>query len=306
MKTHNAAAAGRRSGLTLIEVLATVFVLGLGLIMVGAAFPVGIDQMRRTKEDTYAAELARSAMNMIRAQCAQGFAQCATAGGSGFTGPGFGSSTPFPMADMSFAAGSGTSGQYTGMAVCDPTAAFGALQQDLVSNPNVLAYGQGGNTLYNPANVIAGSTVANNTLVCIPVLTRMASPLGSGRVEGAGVPLFRVTLVVVKKTGQTGANGAPMPLFAKGTASGTGVISVAGTMPDGSQMAQSVNVDDGVLISYGSPASGDVRTGYVYRVVDNQGGGNLILDDNPGLSGSSSDCLVFFNFVTAYYAYIGG
>jgi Tfp pilus assembly protein PilV len=309
---------GRRSGLTLIEVLATVFILGMGLIMVAAAFPVSIDQMRRTKEDTQAAELARSAFNVIRAQ---GFARSATpaAAGAGFSGTGF------TMAGMMTAAGGGN-----GIALCDPTATGAALWTvDLLSNPNALAYGPGG--LYQTSNLISASgttlTFATGTLVCIPVLTRMVSPTamananGITRVEGAGVPLYRVTLVVVKKTSQVDVNNMTasptLPLFSRITSSpgSLGPNSIgAGT----SQVSFNVNVDDGVLVSYGAPpvpnVSGmyDYRTGAVYRIVDrgfgNNGGVNmLVLDDNPGLpSGINTDCIVFFNFVAAYYAYIGG
>ncbi|MBN2581994.1 MAG: hypothetical protein JXL80_02925 [Planctomycetes bacterium] len=62
--------AGRRvtSGLTLVEILATVFIMGLGLIMVAAAFPVGLDQVRQSVEDTQSAMAARSAMEIIRSQ----------------------------------------------------------------------------------------------------------------------------------------------------------------------------------------------------------------------------------------------
>ncbi len=58
----------RASGLTLVEVLATVFIMGLGLIMVAAAFPVGIDQVRRSVEDTQSSMAARSAVELLHGE----------------------------------------------------------------------------------------------------------------------------------------------------------------------------------------------------------------------------------------------
>ncbi len=58
----------RASGLTLVEVLSTVFIMGLGLIMVAAAFPVGIDQVRRSVEDTQSAMAARSAVELLHGE----------------------------------------------------------------------------------------------------------------------------------------------------------------------------------------------------------------------------------------------
>jgi len=56
------------SGLTLVEVLSTVFIMGLGLIMVAAAFPVGIDQVRRSVEDAQSAMAARSALELLHGE----------------------------------------------------------------------------------------------------------------------------------------------------------------------------------------------------------------------------------------------
>jgi len=58
----------RASGLTLVEVLSTVFIMGLGLIMVAAAFPVGIDQVRRSVEDTQSSMAARSAVELLHGE----------------------------------------------------------------------------------------------------------------------------------------------------------------------------------------------------------------------------------------------
>lgn len=53
-------------GMTLLEVLAAVFVLGMGLIMVAGAFPVGAHQTRLTVEQTESAVFARSAAELCR------------------------------------------------------------------------------------------------------------------------------------------------------------------------------------------------------------------------------------------------
>lgn len=58
----------RASGLTLVEVLSTVFIMGLGLIMVAAAFPVGIDQVRRSIEDTQSSMAARNAVELLHGE----------------------------------------------------------------------------------------------------------------------------------------------------------------------------------------------------------------------------------------------
>jgi hypothetical protein len=51
--------------MTLMEVLAAVFILGMGLIMVAGAFPVGMLQTRLTKEQTDTSVLARSAVSLV-------------------------------------------------------------------------------------------------------------------------------------------------------------------------------------------------------------------------------------------------
>ncbi len=55
-------------GMTLMEVLAAVMVLSMGLIMVFGAFPVGIDQTERMILQTDGGILARSAVGMLRAR----------------------------------------------------------------------------------------------------------------------------------------------------------------------------------------------------------------------------------------------
>ena len=62
-----AAVRGRvRAGMTLIEILAAIFILGMGLIMVAASFPVALSQTQGMKDETQSAMAARSAMAVVR------------------------------------------------------------------------------------------------------------------------------------------------------------------------------------------------------------------------------------------------
>jgi len=56
------------AGMTLLEVLASIFILGMGLIMVAGAFPVGADQTVRSARLTEMATLGRSAVEISRSQ----------------------------------------------------------------------------------------------------------------------------------------------------------------------------------------------------------------------------------------------
>lgn len=53
---------GRLGGMTLVEILAAVLILGLGVIMVTAAFPVGMRQSQEMVRDTRGGEAGRAAM----------------------------------------------------------------------------------------------------------------------------------------------------------------------------------------------------------------------------------------------------
>lgn len=66
MKTLHSAKTRSASGMTLMEVLAAVLILGLGLIMVYGAFPVAAIQSRQTMEVTEASVLGRSALDLSR------------------------------------------------------------------------------------------------------------------------------------------------------------------------------------------------------------------------------------------------
>ena len=58
----------RRAGFTLTEILMATGILGVGLTMVAAVFPVAVDQSRRSQDATMAALSARSVCAPIRAQ----------------------------------------------------------------------------------------------------------------------------------------------------------------------------------------------------------------------------------------------
>jgi len=66
MRILNVGVGRTASGMTLMEVLAAVFILGLGLVMVAGAFPVAALQTRMTVDQTESATLARSALEMCR------------------------------------------------------------------------------------------------------------------------------------------------------------------------------------------------------------------------------------------------
>jgi len=66
MRTANVGVGRTASGMTLMEVLAAVFILGLGLVMVAGAFPVAALQTRMSIDQTESATLARSAVELCR------------------------------------------------------------------------------------------------------------------------------------------------------------------------------------------------------------------------------------------------
>ncbi|MCL2645997.1 MAG: prepilin-type N-terminal cleavage/methylation domain-containing protein [Phycisphaerales bacterium] len=58
-----------RRGLTLIEVLIAVFILGIGLIMVITVFPVGGEWTRQATEATIAQNVAQNALAILQTHC---------------------------------------------------------------------------------------------------------------------------------------------------------------------------------------------------------------------------------------------
>ncbi|MCL2639900.1 MAG: prepilin-type N-terminal cleavage/methylation domain-containing protein [Phycisphaerales bacterium] len=58
-----------RRGFTLVEVLIAVFILGIGLIMVIAVFPVGGEWTRQATESTVSQNVAQNALAILQAHC---------------------------------------------------------------------------------------------------------------------------------------------------------------------------------------------------------------------------------------------
>jgi prepilin-type N-terminal cleavage/methylation domain-containing protein len=59
------------SAFSLIEVLIAIFILGIGLLMIAAIFPVGGNWTRQSAEETVAQSVARSAVSLIQRRYAQ-------------------------------------------------------------------------------------------------------------------------------------------------------------------------------------------------------------------------------------------
>jgi len=64
--SHSATRRGVRRGLTLVEVLLAVFILGIGVISIAAIFPAGIAQQRQSNDDTIGSIVADNAIALIR------------------------------------------------------------------------------------------------------------------------------------------------------------------------------------------------------------------------------------------------
>lgn len=68
----------KRRGFSLIEVLLAVFILGIGIISIGAIFPAGIVQQRQSLDDALGPIVADNALAILRAKLSQsdfGFAE---------------------------------------------------------------------------------------------------------------------------------------------------------------------------------------------------------------------------------------
>jgi prepilin-type N-terminal cleavage/methylation domain-containing protein len=61
-----------KKGFTLIEVIAALAIIGLGLVGILSLFPVGIDASKRAGDLTHATELARGVLNQIRSAAKTG------------------------------------------------------------------------------------------------------------------------------------------------------------------------------------------------------------------------------------------
>ena len=67
-----------RRGFSLIEVLLAIFILGIGIISIGAIFPAGIVQQRQSLDDALGPVVADNALASLRAKLSQndfGFAE---------------------------------------------------------------------------------------------------------------------------------------------------------------------------------------------------------------------------------------
>lgn len=255
----------RASGLTLIEVLSTVFIMGLGLIMVAAAFPVGIDQVRRAVEDTQSAMVARNALEFLHGE-----------------------------------------NIFQNMTEDD--------WNDLVVDSKVVTWPQGVNDssnyyrVHNPWRqlyVDHQTTTAMwppepGDLLWRAFLTRLT--------ETDEVPLFRVTIVVVKYSRQSPELYIPPtkehPEYAQLVSSRTLKVS-ANNMNNGKQVTapskQVAGVAEGDYLM-------DPYTGYCYRVVKFHRSNfwlELATKTDPQIPNGTT-CRVFGNVVGVYYTMISG
>lgn len=64
--------AKRQKGFTLIEIIASLAIIGLGLVGIMSLFPVGIDASKRAGDLTNATVLGQSVMNQIRSAAKKG------------------------------------------------------------------------------------------------------------------------------------------------------------------------------------------------------------------------------------------
>ena len=58
-------------GFSLIELLLSIFILGIGIISIAAVFPAGIIQQRKTQDDVMGPVVAEAAMAAIRTHLSQ-------------------------------------------------------------------------------------------------------------------------------------------------------------------------------------------------------------------------------------------
>lgn len=62
----------RRAGFSLIEVLMSIFILGIGIISIAALFPAGIKQQQQSTDDILGPKVAKAAMSIIRNKVSSG------------------------------------------------------------------------------------------------------------------------------------------------------------------------------------------------------------------------------------------
>ncbi len=335
--------AGRKvgAGLTLVEILATVFIMGLGLIMVAAAFPVGLDQMRQSVEDTQSAMAARSAMEIMRSQ-------------NLFQNMYNLSSTEWKAKLGSIATMSKEARRRENLGVftsTNPTQPIHLNHSDFafrVWNPLRAAYGGGGPDGYASDEVLAEDDTRNNPCASKTdedgqgkTLGSMMWPPVSGDLVwrafltrlnfGANeLPLFRVTIVVCRYTDAGPELYTPADntarvqgsTWADEVAAPTRWTPTSATYPcskawPASRRVSNVGCSAGQVRCSGQSAEIKVmaegnyilnpKTGFCYRVAKIADDMTWFeLADKPGAIPSGTTCPVFSNVVGVYYGLLSG
>lgn len=332
--------AGRKvgAGLTLVEILATVFIMGLGLIMVAAAFPVGLDQMRQSVEDTQSAMAARSAMEIMRSQNL--FQNMYNLGQT---------STQWKSILSSFSTMSKEARRRENLGLfttTNPTQPIHLNHSDFafrVWNPLRAAYGGGGPDGYASDEVLAEDDTRNNPY------TSKTDEDGQGKTYGSmmwppvsgdlvwrafltrlnfganELPLFRVTIVVCRYTDAGPELYTPKDSTARvlGSTWADEVTAHTASSPTkawpASRRVSNVGCSAGQVRCSGSTADIKVmaegnyilnpRTGFCYRVAKIHPAADptwFELADEPGQIPSGTTCPVFSNVVGVYYGLLSG
>ena len=219
--------------------------MGLGLIMVAAAFPVGIDQVRRSVQDTESAMAARSALELLR-----------------------GENIFQNMSETEW--------------------------DDLVTSRKTLPYGSA--TVHNPWRQyygLGGTHPEPGDLLWRAFLTRLT--------EAGQMPLFRVTIVVVKYSRQSPE--LYIPDNANQVSSRTILVKENTNGSTIKATSQEINkmVEGNYLM--------DPYTGFCYRIArfDEKLLSLMYLDtDTDPKIPINTECYVFGNVVGVYYTMISG
>ncbi len=332
--------AGRKvgAGLTLVEILATVLIMGLGLIMVAAAFPVGLDQMRQSIDDTQAAMAARSAMEIMRSQNL--FQNMYNLGQT---------STEWKTLLSGFATMSKEARRRENLGLfttASPTQPIHLNHSDFafrVWNPSRAAYGGGGPDGYPSDEVLVEDETRNNPYTAKTdedglgktFYSLMWPPVGGDLVWRAfltrlnfganELPLFRVTIVVCRYTdaGPELYTPADSKANVQGSTWADEVAAHTASSPTkawpASRRVRDVSCAAGQVRCSGRTADIkfmaegnyilNLKTGFCYRVTKIQPTTDptwFELADEPGQIPSGTTCPVFSNVVGVYYGLLSG
>ena len=215
------------SGLTLIEILSAVFVLSMGLILVAAAFPVGVKQSDLMRQDTETSIFAGEVLDMIRAHT--------------------------PSRSM-------TADELTNVFKKDLSASFiratettasgnpgptGFMKSYLVRNSNRSAYGL--SVVYGPDDELL--PVINGDWACHPFLTRLTSDTANNY-AATQVPLYRVTMIMRRH------DSSIEPVYRS--------IGVTAASPDKKTLTVASNR---IAMIFPGDTVVDARTGFTYRII---------------------------------------